>query len=607
MSFAAEPYPLFVDDLLTALTGGAVREAFRFLPELAPFRLDPPASVLPNTVRVHGIATAAHRMFQSSRDFDLTEGRVITWRARDDGSPAAGATWPDLGTSFYVNYEHRGRFAEHPLLTDRNPGSVTRLLAESFAREYAVLSGQLEAVYKAPFVDTASGRDLDQVAALVGTVRRDTRFASGTVIFSRSTPAAADITVPAGTRLSTRDAPAVTFQTTAARTLRRGELSTEAPIAAILGGREGVVPANAVGVLHRPILGIERITNPQATIFAGQRESDEELRLRVKRAFQTAGRASPAALIGALAQLPGVREKDVRISEDPIARPGVIEVDVAIADDLDEAARQDIAVRARQLIDNVRPVGIRVLAHIDAPRPAGAAAPAPNPTPDQGSDPISIGSGADLLLPVDVTAVLVPTTLGLSADEKETLRQAGENRIRDFIGEAGLGEALVYNRLVSGLMTLENILDVTVDMRVSGETGPARKNILPAKPGARPIAGVIDVQVGAALVLLDTSITVALKGIGLLDDPDSAREAARTETEAQLRDGLLTLAATTLTPGVLKGLLTPSESYDVLELHYLVTYQDAGVRVQQQDVTLPLTGLEQLWIRSVSLAQGSAA
>ena len=43
MTFVAEPFGLFVNDLLMGLTGGVVREGFRFLPEEAPFRLDPPA------------------------------------------------------------------------------------------------------------------------------------------------------------------------------------------------------------------------------------------------------------------------------------------------------------------------------------------------------------------------------------------------------------------------------------------------------------------------------------------------------------------------------------------------------------------------------------
>ena len=74
--------------------------------------------------------------------------------------------------------------------------------------------------------------------------------------------------------------------------------------------------------------------------------------------------------------------------------------------------------------------------------------------------------------------------------------------------------------------------------------------------------------------------------------------------EAELKAGLAGFAGTQITPDVLRGLTsTSTDTYDVLALTYLVEYQDDGVRVNQRDVTLPLSGLEQLWIRSVSLSQ----
>ena len=39
MSFRAEPFGVFVDDLVSSLTGGVTREVFRFVPEQEPFRL----------------------------------------------------------------------------------------------------------------------------------------------------------------------------------------------------------------------------------------------------------------------------------------------------------------------------------------------------------------------------------------------------------------------------------------------------------------------------------------------------------------------------------------------------------------------------------------
>src|SRR6185503_13197715 len=109
------------------------------------------------------------------------------------------------GSHFFASYELSPGVQAPPLLTDRNPGSVVRTLAESFAREYAVLSRQLELVYRGAFIDTAEGRDLDQVVALVGVERRGRTFASGEVVFSRSTPSPADIFIPEGTLVSTAE------------------------------------------------------------------------------------------------------------------------------------------------------------------------------------------------------------------------------------------------------------------------------------------------------------------------------------------------------------------------------------------------------------------
>ena len=611
MSFAAEPFAQFVDDLLTGLTGGIVRRSFRFLPEEAPFRLDAPGAILPDTVRVHGLVDGAYRRFRRDLDFRLGAQSTLEWLAQADGSPAANATWPDEGTVFYASYEHQGRFDPFRVPTDRNPGSVTRLLAESFAREYAVLSGQLEAVYKAAFVDTATGRDLDQVAALVGIERRGATAATGSVVFSRRSPSPADIFIPEGARLSTAVAPPAVFETTAEATLRRGELSVEAPIAALVSDARGVVAASAISVLNRPILGIETVENPQPTRFAGSRESDEALRARVRRALEAASGATPGALLGALAGVEGLREKDVLISEDPIARPGVVEINVALPE-LGGEAREAAIINAHAAIEATRPLGVRVLTNVAAPGVLGAAEPGGNPQDDPGDDPAVIvptaDEGGELFAPVDVEVTLAPTRLGLTAREREDLRRLAETTVRDFIAEAGIGETLVYNRLIGTLMAIEGVLDVAVTMRPQDAPGdgPRRKNLIPASPKARPTPGLISVEVGGALVVLDVTANVVITGAGLLDDPQTARETARDAIEDSLREGLQTFAGASLTTGALNQMLLKSDTYQVRNLHYKVEYQDAGVRVHQQDVELPLSGLEQIWVRRVELASGTA-
>jgi len=610
MSYAAEPYAQFVDDLLTSLTGGVIRQQFRFLEEEEPYRLSGPGTIVPTTVRLFGQAGGAYRRFVPGTDYKLESDLSISWLADAQGDPAAGAAWPDDGTTFYANFEVQALPGAAPPLTDRNPGSIVRLLAESFAREYAVLSRQLEAVYRAGFLDTATGRDLEQLCTLVGVTRRQMTFAGGTVIFGRSSPAPADIFIPSGTRLSTTEPPAVMFETTEDQTLHRGNLSVEVAVQAMVSGSSGVVAADTIRAIHRPILGVENVSNPLATRFAGENETDEALRSRARRALEGAGKATTGAVMAALTTIPGLREKDVRVSEDAIAHPGVVNLNVALPGMSAEEQQRTIE-RVVALIEDTRPVGVRILHNIAAPRPSGAAAPGGGAVPDEGPDPAVIGVTSnpdELFLPVDVQVEVAPATLSLTPQEKSDLESRTRAAVKAYLDDAGIGEILVYNRLVAKLMGLDGVIDVVVEMWPQNAPGSAkRKNLVPDNPGVRPVAGVITVNVGGSLVMLDVTVAIALKGAGLLGDPTTARAAAQAEMEQQFKDKLPTFGSASLSVSALKGLLTDSESYNVLDLHYKAEYTDAGVRIHQQDVPLTRTGLERVWVRKVSLSDGGAA
>lgn len=602
MSYAAEPYAQFVDDLLTALTGGVIREQFVFLPEAAPFRLAPPGPVVRSTLRVFGQSEGAFTQFRLDRDFTL-DGDVIQWKAREDGTPAADAVWPDEGTPFYVNYDHKGPAGAAPQLTDRNPGSVTRLLAESFAREYAVLSRQIESVYEAAFLDTASGRDLDQVVALLGLTRHTRTFAVGTVVFGRSTPASADVFIPAGTKLSTAEPPPVVFETTEDRTLHRGSLSVEVPARAQTSGSVGVVPARAIRVIHRPIFGIETASNPQTTQLGGADETDEALRARARRALEGAGKATLGAVLAALATLPGVREKDVRLDEDHLARPGVITVNVAAA--LDQAG----AARAVSLIETARPAGVRVLHNLDAPPPlVGPALPA-NIVDDAGAPPAGEPGVAGLYLPVKLRALLLPAAPTLSPAERAALKAKGREVARAFVADAGIGEVLVHNRLVAGLMAIEGVLDVAVELyprpKPGQPAGPRHQNLAPGKAlRARLDEADLEVEVAGELVAFDVTARVKLTDLGKLGDPTSNLEDARLQIAGQLQDKVGALAPP-LTAEKLRGQIVPTENYTVESLHYTVQYLEAGVRLNIPDPAIQLAELERAWIRTVALTGDS--
>jgi hypothetical protein len=599
MSYAAEPYAQFVEDLLLSLTGGVTRERFVFLPENVPFRLSPPGPVVPSSLVVFGQVEGTYRRFVADTDFQMTSEAELEWLAGPEGVPAADAVWPDEGTPFFVNYDHRGPSGTAPRLNDRNPGSVVRLLSESFGREYAVLSRQLEGVYRAGFLDTAEGRDLDQLVRLVGVERRDRTYASGTVVFSRGTPAPADIFVPEGTRLSTAEPPAAEFETTEDRTLHRGNLSVEVPIRARKSGPSSVVPARGIAVIHRPLLGIEKAENPQGTQLSGAVETDEALRARARRALETAGAATSGALVGALATLPGVREKDILLSEDPLVRPGIVTVSIAA-----ELAPEQVE-NAVELIESTRPAGVRVLHRLDA---AGVGpesiSPGPNLVPELEGDPTDSTNGEGLYAPVIAKAILVPASGALSPQDRIDLKAVGEAALAAAVDDAGIGEPVVYNKVVAALMNLDGVIDVALELYpLNGSTGPRHRNVFPGstrRPSVTKEGGAMEVRIAGEVIALDVNVTITLVGTGLEGDLAANRDAARFHVLAQLRDGVATLSA--LKPNELLGLITAPSTFTVDALSYTGEYLTAGVKLNGTSPEIPLTAQELAWIRNVKVA-----
>ena len=603
MTYAAEPYAQFVDDLLMSLTGGVARERFTFLPEAAPYRLSPAGTLVPSTLIVFGLVDNEYARFQAGRDFVLSPDFTIDWAAQPDGTKAPDAVWPDEASTFFANYDTVGIASAVPLLSDRNPGSVTRLLAESFAREFAVLSRQLESVYEAGFISTATGRDLDQVVDLVGVTRRTRSFAAGSVIFASNSPATGDVAINAGTRLSTSQPPLVVFETSEDRTLRRGDLTVDVPIRAIVSGPDGIVPARAITVIHRPILGIDSVSNAQGTTLAGEDESDEALRARASRALEGAGQATRGAILASLGALPNMKEKFVRIEEDHLVRPGVVIVNVAA-----EMTSAD-ASRAVQLLEGTRAAGVRVLHNIDAP-PALVASTPPNVVEDPLSGPPTAVVVEGLYQLIRVRALILPTSPSISGADRAALQAKARDAIKKLLADAGIGETIVYNRLVSTVMALDGVLDVVIELYAKpapGATiGARRQNYSPPKTLRPKLADEdLTVEIASEIVAFDVTVTIVLtdfaKATGNVEDTLAD---ARSEVAGLLQDRIGAVSGT-ITPAALKAQLPPTISYSVTTLSYTVQYLEAGLQVNQTDPDITLGELERPWVRNLKLTSTS--
>jgi uncharacterized phage protein gp47/JayE len=598
VSFAAEPYGVFVDDLVSSLTGGVTRERFTFLEENKPFQLAYAAAAVGSTVRVSGIVDGAYFRFTPGTDFDVTAG-VIVWRESAPNVPAARATWPDRGSDFYASYERTPDPQAPPRLTDRNPGSIVRTLGESFAREYAVVSRQLELVYQAGFLETATGRDLDQVVSLVGVERWTRSVATGEVVFSRSTPAPADIFIPAGTLVSTGQPPQLTVETTDAETLRSGTLSATAPVRARVSGPAGVAAAGSLTVINRPILGIESVTNPEALVFGGADETDESLRARAGRALEGGGGATTDAILGALTSVEGIREQDVRIVEDPVASPGLLKI--SIASQLDDTH----AALAASLIEQQRPAGIRVHHNLVVPAVSSLAPTSDSQGEDPGPPPAGQASTDPVWFDFGVTAAVTPASASLTAQQKTSLTSAVTDAVNAFASALGVGDTLVYNRLVAAIVDVAGVYDVSLDLFQPSVTTTGRRNLLPVPPDTRPRLQTanLDVRLRGALIALDVSVEVELLGLATLAPLDSAIATIHDDVALKLQTVLG--GGGTVSTATLLGAVPDTDTYAVKALSYAAEFLEEGLRITRESPEFTPTPDQQAWIRNVQVKPAS--
>lgn len=148
-----------------------------------------------------------------------------------------------------------------------------------FAAEMMNAYRALDAMREDAFPDTAAGAALEEHAAQRGLSRRPAERSTGELVFSRETPLAYDVEIPAGTVCAA--SAAVEFETTAAAVLAAGSLSVTAPARAVEPGRGGNAAVGAVNTLVTPPSGVERVTNAVPFTGGTDAESDDSLRERL--------------------------------------------------------------------------------------------------------------------------------------------------------------------------------------------------------------------------------------------------------------------------------------------------------------------------------------
>jgi hypothetical protein len=220
-------------------------------------------------------------------------------------------------------------------------------LAETVGLELARLHAQLEVVYKAGFVDTATGSSLENVVALLGITRVRGGRAAGQVEFRRAAGTPGSITIPRGTRVMTADGE-VEYETTESVTMSAGQEVARAAARDL--ENNDPLPADALTVLPAPIAGIAAVANPAPTALGTPDETDDELRERAKNFLHGSERATLGALRHAVARQQITA--DVVEFED---RPGYIEITPHA-----ETMPPELKERLLRAIEDARPAGVVV-------------------------------------------------------------------------------------------------------------------------------------------------------------------------------------------------------------------------------------------------------
>jgi len=255
---------------------------------------------LPETVQtvtlISGEKDGEPHTFFLDDDFQIIGGQIV-WLSQ--------GTTPDPDSQFEVRYVYQ----ESPAgLTDFNPGSVVGTLVRAVAREMKLLYDQMDEAYRRAFIDQATGVALDNVVAMLGTLRNPAQRAKGEVTFSRR-QADGTVTVEAGVRVA--DESGRTFVTTEEGKIEASELSATVPVEATQPGPEGNVNAGAVVIMPTPPEGVDGVVNEEPITGGQLPEPDDQLRERAKHELERRGNATLNAIKFAVLDIDGVEGVEV--------------------------------------------------------------------------------------------------------------------------------------------------------------------------------------------------------------------------------------------------------------------------------------------------------
>lgn len=324
-------------------------------------------------------------------------------------------------------------------------GLLLRLFAWFLSLAWIIL----EKVYYSGYVSTATGVQLDRLAKLVGIRRRGATPASGSVTIIGTIGKV----IPLGTELTGESEGSPIYQTTEEATIGAGGNIT-VPVEALESGTAFNVGANVLTQLVEPDTEITSLNNALAITNGQDREEDYEFRVRIIEAVAGGGtsniRNDLLAVEGVRAATIFENDQNVEVGGMP---PHSIRAVVLDGDDTDIG----------NALLGAKPGGIQTV----------------------GAESVTVKdmSGRDKVVYFD-RAQEVDVHLRLSITQNDAFPFDGIDRIKTslvqyiggqdadgrFYAGLGMGDDVVFSRLIGTVYDTPGVADVTVEVSTDGVT-----------------------------------------------------------------------------------------------------------------------------------------
>jgi len=482
MAFRRRTYEETRDSILSQITKGVVNERHVYDALQTGYRLE--NTPVREVVKVDGVVGGATTTFSEGEDYQHT-GDMLEWLP--DG------TKPDERTVFFVNYT----IGESQGVTDVNPGSVVRTIVEAVSREMDFLYAQLNHVYEAGFIETATGSSLDLVVSILGVERKSAEPANGLVTFGRNTDPG-DISVEQEAHIQ-NDRTSYTLKNTPVKQIVKIEGNLEETAHEFEQGRDYNLEGNRVewlaegkkpdldSTFYVDYITYELITIPVRTIvstYTRRTEDAKAFETTDERVLKKTPQGRWEALVPVNALEPGeagnVFAGSIVVMPQPLVgveyvinRGDILTgVDIESDEELRERAKHALEVAGKATFSSLESAVKGV---------EGVTSVLIEDMPDsvlgvikiivQGGDPENIekvidetraaGIRVEFTRPRIVNVDISLTVNLIKGAVPSTVEKGVEAKIRSYLSALDIGDDIVYNRIVNFAFSVEGVYDVS--------------------------------------------------------------------------------------------------------------------------------------------------